>query len=112
MTNTKSGANAGTMMYQHKESLGGKRAEAYMDVYALGCIILELYTGRRVWNDIVNPMVLIGKIYANEYPPTAELQDFPGVKQIVDSCFKEPHERIGMADVLQGLDNLIDKDKY
>ena len=55
MTNTKSGANAGTLMYQHKESLTGKRAEAYMDVYALGCIILELYTGRRVWSDIVTP---------------------------------------------------------
>jgi serine/threonine protein kinase len=41
---TRNTANAGTMMYQHKESILGKRAEPYMDVYAMGCILLELYT--------------------------------------------------------------------
>ena len=41
-------------MYQHKEPLSGKRADAYMDVYALGCIALELYSKKRVWEDILN----------------------------------------------------------
>ena len=77
-------------MYQHKESINGKRAEPYMDVYALGCIIFELYTSQRVWPDIKSPAQLMGNIFRNEYPPTAKLDDRPHIKEIVDSCFKEP----------------------
>ena len=96
---TRNAANAGTMMYQHKESLLGKRAEPiiaepYMDVYAMGCIILELYTSRRVWDNIINPGQLIAKLISNEYPNTGDLKEnsgcerncrwlFPGAKRTI-----------------------------
>jgi serine/threonine protein kinase len=99
-------------MYQHKESINGKRAEPYMDVYALGCIIFELYTSQRVWPDIKTPAQLMGNIFRNEYPPTAKLDDRPHIKEIVDSCFKEPEERLGMGELMSRFDALVDKEKY
>ena len=61
-TVTQNNANAGTMAYQHKDSLTGKTANAAMDVYALGCIALELYSLKRVWEDTIGPAQLITKI--------------------------------------------------
>lgn len=109
---TRNAANAGTMMYQHKESIMGKRAEPYMDVYAIGCIILEMYTSRRVWNDITNPAQLIGKVISNEYPYTGDLEQHADVKEIVDGCFKEPTERLSMGDLLKRLNAMVDREKY
>ena len=109
---TKNSANAGTMAYQHKESILGKRAESYMDVYAIGCIILETYTGRRVWHDVVNPGQLVAKIITNLYPETDDLKPHLAVKGIVDDCFKEPEDRITMGDVMVRLNALVDEDKF
>ena len=109
---TRNTANAGTMSNQHKESLLGKRAEPYMDVYAMGCIMLELYTSRRVWNKITNPGQLVAKIISNEFPCTDDLKEYPAVKEIVDGCFCEPRERSGMVEIIQRLDKLVDKEKF
>lgn len=104
------------MMYQHKESMLGKRAEPYMDVYAIGCIILETYTSRRVWPDVANAGQLVAKIITNSYPQTDDLDHhvdvMVDVMDIVQGCFKEPDERIAMGDVMRRLDDLVDKDKY
>ena len=109
---TRNTANAGTMMYQHKESLLGKRAEPYMDVYAMGCIILELYTSRRVWNDITNPGQLVATIISNEYPCSDDLKEYPLVKQLVDDCFQEPKQRLRMVELVTRLDKLVDREKF
>lgn len=109
---TKNSAHAGTMMYQHKESLSGKRPQPYMDVYAIGCIMLELYTSRRVWTDIGNPGQLFARIFGNEYPSTAHLDGNPAIKEIVEGCFKEPSERASMQVIVQRLNKLVDWQKY
>ena len=109
---TKNTAHAGTMMYQHKESLTGKRPQPYMDVYAIGCIIFELYTSKRVWSDIVNPGQLFAKVFSNEYPNTDGLKQHQKIKEIVDGCFKDPMERLSMQEILQKLNILVDRKKY
>ena len=109
---TRNTANAGTMMYQHKESILGKRAEPYMDVYAMGCILLELYTSKRVWNDIANPGQLVAKIISNEYPYTDHLKEYPLVKELVDGCFLEPNQRLCMVELVTRLDKLVDREKF
>ncbi|CAB4010515.1 BCK1 (YJL095W) [Paramuricea clavata] len=80
-----------------------------MDVYALGCIIFEVYTSQRVWPDIKSPAQLMGNNFHNEYPPTAKLDERPHIKEIVDSCFKEPEERLGMDKLTSCLDALVNK---
>lgn len=83
-----------------------------MDVYAMGCIILELYTFRRVWNDITNPGQLVAKIISNEYPYTDDLKGNPVVKELVDGCFLEPKERLCMVELVTRLDKLVDREKF
>ncbi len=109
---TKNTAHAATMMYQHKESLTGKRPQPYMDVYAIGCIIFELYTSKRVWSDIVNPGQLFAKVFSNEYPNTDGLKQHQKIKEIVDGCFKDPMERLSMQEILQKMNILVDRQKY
>ncbi len=99
-------------MYQHKESLSGKRADAYMDVYALGCIALELYSKKRVWEDILNTAQLVMRIVMNQYPDTTRLANYPDIQQIVGSCFKEPTERMTMDELVKQFSALLNHDKY
>jgi hypothetical protein len=58
-------------MYQHKESLEGKRADAYIDVYALGCVAFEVYAMKRVWENISNASQLVMKIVIGAVFPHA-----------------------------------------
>lgn len=83
-----------------------------MDVYAMGCIILELYTSRRVWNDITNPGQLVARIISNEYPCSDDLKEYPLVKQLVDDCFQEPKQRLCMVELVTRLDKLVDREKF
>ena len=109
---TQNNANAGTMAYQHKDSLTGKRANAAMDVYALGCIALELYSFKRVWEDMIGPAQLIAKILMNEYANSTRLSQYPKVLEIVDACFKEPDDRISMVEMVKKFSDLFDHDEY
>lgn len=99
-------------MYQHKESLEGKRAHAYMDVYALGCIAFEIYSTKRVWENISNASQLVMKIVMGEYPDTTRLAAYPDVQKIVQLCFKDPAERVTMAELLKLFSDLVDPDLF
>ena len=109
---TQNNANAGTIAYQHKDSLTGRRANAAMDVYALGCIALELYALKRVWEDVMGPAQLVSKILMNEYPDSTRLSKYPTVLEIVDACFKEPDSRISMVEMAKRFSALFDHDEY
>ena len=100
------------MMYQHKESLEGKRADEYMDMYALGCIAFEIYSTKRVWENISNASQLVMKIVMGEYPDTTRLSAYPDVQKIVQLCFKQPQERVTMAELLKQFSDLINHDLY
>ena len=78
----------------------------------MGCIMLELYTSRRVWNNITNPGQLVAKIILNEFPCTNDLKEYPAIKEIVDGCFCEPEERLVMEEMIKRLDRLVDKEKF
>ena len=99
-------------MYQHKESLEGKRADKYMDMYALGCIAFEIYSTKRVWENISHASQLVMKIVMGEYPDTTRLSAYPDVQKIVQLCFKQPQERVTMAELLKQFSDLINHDLY
>ena len=79
---TRNTSNAGTLKYQQKESLLGKIPEPYMDMYAVGCIMMELFTCKCIWKDINNSGQLGAKIISSEYPCTDELKNH-AVKEFV-----------------------------
>ena len=70
-----------------------------------------MYTGRRVWRDIENVGQLVAKIITNVYFDTDDIPH-PKVKQIVEGCFKEPSERVNLADIISELDTLVNKEEF
>ena len=90
----------------------GKRADAYMDVYALGCITLEVYSMKRLWGDIVNTAQLVTKIVMSEFPDVTCLSGDPVIREIVESCFKEPSKRVTMDELVKKFSDLVNHDLY
>ena len=92
---TAAGVIAGTPAYMAPEQLRGERVDERADIWALGCVLYELLTGARPFND-VSPAGLIGAILHVE-PPALSKDDalIPGlVDRVVRKCLaKDPTAR-------------------
>ncbi len=86
---------AGTPAYMAPEQFAGKGASVRSDLYALGLVFYELYTGRRA----VDAVTIAGyrKKHAEETPaaPSAVLRDMdPAVERVMLRCLeKDPQQR-------------------
>ncbi|KVI09050.1 mitogen-activated protein kinase kinase kinase 17 [Cynara cardunculus var. scolymus] len=83
----------GTPMYMAPETVTGGKQEAASDIWALGCLVLEMFTGKPAWtcSDIGPLLMKIGV--------GAEIPDIPGKlseagKDFIRKCFvKDPNQR-------------------
>ncbi len=86
---------AGTPAYMAPEQFAGKGASVRSDIYALGLVLYELYTGRRA----VDAVTIAGyrKKHAEEVPtaPSNVIRDMdPGVERVIFRCMeKDPQNR-------------------
>src|SRR5262245_27603727 len=69
---TAEGALVGTSQYMAPEQLEGREADARSDLWALGCVLYEMATGRRAYEG-QTPASLISSIMKDEPRPMAEL---------------------------------------
>ena len=89
------GSLLGTFQYMAPEQLEGREADARSDVFALGCVLYEMATGRRAF-EASNPASLISKILTADPPPvsTVESTSPPAFDRAVRTCLaKDPDER-------------------
>lgn len=88
----------GTVFWMAPEMVDTKQGySAKVDIWALGCVVLEMFAGKRPWSnlEVVAAMFKIGK--AKSAPPipddTLPLISDNG-RQLLDACFKiDPEER-------------------
>ena len=88
----------GTVFWMAPEMVDTKQGySAKVDIWALGCVVLEMFAGKRPWSnlEVVAAMFKIGK--AKSAPPipddTLPLISTEG-RQFLDACFKiDPEER-------------------
>jgi len=92
---TSAGAFVGTSHYMAPEHLEGREIDARSDLWALGCVLYEMATGRRAYEGATQAS-LISSIMKDEPRPMADLAPLApaGLDRVIRSCLtKDPEQR-------------------
>jgi len=102
----------GTPAYMAPEQLAGKDVSVQSDLYALGLVLYELFTGRRAY-DVQNVAELVRQHQESTItPPTALVRDLdPAVERAIMRCLDpepaaRPRSALAVAAALPGGDPL------
>ena len=96
---TAQGSILGTFQYMAPEQVEGHEADARADIWAFGCVLYEMLTGRRAFEGKTQAS-LIASILERQPTPMAELQPMtpPALGRVVRTCLeKQPDNRFHTA---------------
>jgi Tol biopolymer transport system component len=96
---TAQGTILGTFQYMAPEQIEGQDADARADIWAFGCVLYEMLTGRRAFEG-KSQASLIASILERQPTPIAELQPLtpPALGRVVRTCLeKDPDNRFHTA---------------
>ena len=106
---TQQGTIVGTVQYMSPEQIEGKEADARSDIFAFGCVLYEMSTGKRAFDGKSN-LSVASAILEKDPEPMSAVQPLtpPGLEQLVRHCLeKRPEERLQSArDIAWGLKDL------
>ncbi|KAI5839770.1 hypothetical protein DFP73DRAFT_560184 [Morchella snyderi] len=102
---TKLNSMTGTPMYMSPEVITGtdKGRHGSIDIWSLGCVVLEMATGRRPWANLDNEWAIMWNIAGGSAPqlPASDQLSEPGI-DFLKKCFeKDPAVRPSAAELLQ-----------
>ena len=92
---TAEGTIVGTFQYMSPEQLEGKEADTRSDIWAFGCVLYEMATGKRAFQGN-SQASLIGAIMTSEPAPISQFAPMspPGLERLVRQCLtRDPDER-------------------
>jgi eukaryotic-like serine/threonine-protein kinase len=92
---TTEGTLVGTFQYMSPEQLEGQEADARSDIFALGCVLYEMMTGRRAFEGKSTAKV-VAAIMTTEPPSITTLSPLTpaSLERVVRKCLaKDPEER-------------------
>ena len=92
---TAEGTIVGTFQYMAPEQLEGREADARSDLWALGCVLYEMATGKRAFEGATQAS-LISSIMRDQPLSMGELAPLspPGLERLVRQCLaKDPDDR-------------------
>lgn len=91
---TVEGAILGTPQYMSPEQALGKRVDARTDIWAFGCVLYEMLTGRRAFDADTPARVITAVLDREPLPIAPDTSTPPGVHQLIARCLlKDPEER-------------------
>ena len=96
---TAEGTIVGTFQYMAPEQLEGKEADARSDLWALGCVLYEMATGRRAFEGR-SQASLITSIMGSQPTPISQVAPLTptGLERLVQACLaKDPADRLQSA---------------
>jgi serine/threonine protein kinase len=96
---TAEGSIVGTFQYMSPEQLEGKEADERSDLWALGCVLYEMATGKRAF-DGKSQASLITSIMGSEPAPISQVAPMapPALDRVVRACLaKDPADRLQSA---------------
>jgi hypothetical protein len=96
---TAEGTIIGTFQYLAPEQLEGKEADRRSDVWALGCVLYEMATGRRAFEGKSQASLIAAIMHTQPQPVTQGAPLAPsGLERLVAGCLaKDPAERLQSA---------------
>ena len=92
---TQEGTILGTFQYMAPEQLEGREADARTDIFAFGCVLYEMTTGKKAFSG-TSQASLISAIMSSEPASPSTLQPLtpPALERIVTTCLaKDPEDR-------------------
>jgi tetratricopeptide (TPR) repeat protein/TolB-like protein len=96
---TRTGTFLGTAGYMAPEQVRGQKVDQRADIFAVGCVLYEMLTGRRAFSGDT-PADTLGAILRDE-PPRIEIAEgdvTPALAQLVERCLeKRPEDRFSSA---------------
>ena len=96
---TAEGTLVGTFQYMSPEQLEGKEADARSDLWAMGCVLYEMATGKRAFEG-KSQASLITSIMGSQPAPISQVAPMtpPALDRLVSACLaKDPADRIQSA---------------
>lgn len=95
----------GTPMYMSPEVITGtnKGSESSIDIWSMGCCVLEMATGRRPWSNLDNEWAIMYHIAAGHLPqlPSSDQISDPGLVFLMRTLQRDPKERSSAIDLLE-----------
>lgn len=88
--------HAGTPAYMSPEQLEGKTFTVRSDIYALGLVLYELFTGRKAFEAAsLNELIKLRRSDTTPTTPTSIVKDLdPLIEKVIDRCLqKDPEQR-------------------
>ena len=95
MNLTQEGTILGTFQYMAPEQLEGKEADARTDIFAFGCVLYEMATGKKAFSGATQAS-LISSILRDDPQPISQIQPMspPALDHVVKkSLAKDPEDR-------------------
>jgi Tol biopolymer transport system component len=92
---TQKGTVMGTFQYMAPEQLEGKEADPRSDIFALGCVLYEMATGKKAFTGASHAS-LVSSILRDDPRPISEIAPMapPALDRLVKTCLaKDPEER-------------------
>jgi serine/threonine-protein kinase len=89
-------ASAGTPAYMSPEQLAGKELGVTSDIYSLGLVLYELFTGKKAFDaPTLNELIKLRRSDATPTDPTSIVKDLdPVVQRLIERCIeKDPAQR-------------------
>jgi hypothetical protein len=92
---TATGTTVGTPQYMAPEQAMGRDIGPWTDLYSVGCMAYELFTGKPPFHDAEEPMAILLRHITEALPSASEVADVdPGISEWIDRLTaKDPKDR-------------------